>query len=159
MQKQFVGRRRIVIMLKDLGRQLVGEPPDSLIGVILVNEKRNPQYPHVLERVDYVCEGGPYYHIAGNFISVNHTSKGIITLGGIRFRIVDFYPHKDAYLVRIEGRMAVVNYWLRRLTKKLDLVYRRLILTAAVWNLATIREGYILSWRDLKWFGEGRDDG
>lgn len=130
-------------MLKDLG-PLMSEPPPSLLGTIQIEEKRNPQYPHVLERVDYVCEGGPYYHISGNFISVNHTAKGIITLGGMRFRIVDFYPHKDAYLVRLDGKMSIVISWLRRLTKKLDLVYRRLILTAAVWNLATVQEGKIL---------------
>ncbi len=146
-------------MLFDLG-PLVGDPPPSLIGIILANEKRNPQYPHVLERVDYVFEGGPYYHIVGNFISGQEidTKKRIITLGGIRFRIVDFYPHKDVYLVRLDSKLAIAISWLRRLTQKLDLVYRRLILTAAVWNLATIREGYILSWRDLKWFGGGRDE-
>ena len=152
-------------MLFDLG-PLVGEPPPSLLGTIQIEEKRNPQYPHILERVDYVFEGGPYYHIAKHLISDQEidTKKRIIIMGGIRFRIVDFYPsggiypYRDIYLVRLDGKMAIVLSWLRRLTQKLDLVYRRLILTAAVWNLATIREGYILSWRDLKCFGGGRDE-
>lgn len=150
-----------MMWLKDLGRQLVGEPPDSLLGIILVTEKFNPQYPNVLERVDYVLEGGPYFHIVGHLLSPGEIDpkKGIITAGGMRFRVLDFYHDNDMYLVRLDGRLAVVSYWLRRLTKKLDLVYRRLILTAAVWNLATYREGEILSWRNLKWFGGGRDDG
>lgn len=50
-------------MLKGLGRHLVDEPPDSLVGSIRGDEKRNPQYPHVLERIDYVYEGGPFFYV------------------------------------------------------------------------------------------------
>lgn len=145
-------------MLKDLGRHLVDEPPDSLVGSIRRDEKRNPQYPHVLERIDYVYEGGPYFYIAEYFIPDQDAKKEVVTVGRMRFRIMGFYPHRGAYLVRIDGRLAVAIYWLRRMTKIFGLIYRRLILTAAVWNLATYQEGHIISWRDLKWF-RGRDDG
>lgn len=126
--------------------------PDSSLGTIRMTEIRNPQYPHILERVDCTLDGGPYYYISVPLIRTGEmdAKKNIITLPGLRLRIVDSDPW--CYLVRTDGIWSVMIYWLRRGVKLFDLVYRRLILTATVWNLATYQDGKIPNWRGLKWF-------
>lgn len=42
--------------------------------------------------------------------------------------------------------------WVYKVTRLLDLVYRRLLYTLAVWNLADFPQGTIPSWKDIKLF-------
>lgn len=138
------------------------KPDGKSVGIIRVDEQRNPQYPHVVENIVYTLEGGPYYYINGHYVPSEEkidTKKGILTLGEMRFRIIDFRANRNLYLVRVDGWRAVAICRLRRWTVTLNLIYRRLILTATIWNLATYQDGNIPSWRDLKCFQRGGDDG
>jgi hypothetical protein len=52
------------------------------------------------------------------------------------------YVRKDKF-----GALRVALY---KSTRLLDLIYRRLIITLAVWKLADFREATVPSWRDVK---------
>lgn len=138
---------------------MVGDPDSSLLGHLEFEVKRNPSYPYELEQVVCICHGGPYYNISGRvvFDSVGQITQETITVGGVCFRIIDYRSITNRYLVRLDGRIAMVNYWLRRWTRVFGLAYRRLILTAAVWNLAESDKRCIPSWRDLRWPGKEVD--
>jgi hypothetical protein len=58
--------------------------------------------------------------------------------------------HIDCVLYVRSDKLAALRIALYKSTRLLDLVYRRLIVTLAVWNLADFHPAYIPSWRDVK---------
>lgn len=76
--------------------------------------------------------------------------KGVLTLGNLRLRVIDNnFLHikvaRDGWKARLyQAVWPVKRWWLW--------VWYRLILTLAVWGLATHEPGRIPSWRDIKVF-------
>ena len=73
----------------------------------------------------------------------------VITLGELRLRVIGRrFPY---WLVVRDGWKAQVYQYLWPAKKWVQWVYCRLIITLAVWGLATYHPGRISSWKDIKW--------
>lgn len=79
----------------------------------------------------------------------------IISIGPYQLKIFEFEGRGPTYhLVRIDSLLGNIKVIAYRLTRWLDLAYRRLIITASVWRLAEYRPECYPSWEDLylyKW--------
>lgn len=53
-------------------------------------------------------------------------------------------------LLRRDDGLAVLKVWTYRFTRFADRIYRRLLITAAVWGLAYYEERQVPTWRNLK---------
>jgi hypothetical protein len=76
----------------------------------------------------------------------------VFSLGHLNLRVVDISPDdfcRDTATVMRDGPEAALTAWLLPALRFTDLVYRRLIITAAIWRLATCDRAVIPSWRDL----------
>lgn len=74
----------------------------------------------------------------------------IIEWGPYKLQIIEYDPCRDlTYLIRQDSYMGRLRAVIYHLSQWLDLAYRRLIITAAVWKLADYDIGKIPSWRDL----------
>lgn len=78
----------------------------------------------------------------------------IVEVGPYRLKVFErddlfFVGTYTYYLTRLDSPIANLRVTAYRLTRWLDLIYRRLIITAAVWKLADYHGGQIPSWRDL----------
>ncbi len=75
----------------------------------------------------------------------------ILTLGGLRLRVVrNDYPC-GYIIVERDGWRAALRAYGEIARRPADRVYRRLIVTAAVWGLARYNPGMVPTWRDLRW--------
>jgi len=72
-------------------------------------------------------------------------------LGGYKFLFVEQRYFEFATYIKAGGIRNIVPL-LYRISKPLDLFYRRLIITLAVWGLARYQGGVVPSWRDIKLF-------
>lgn len=86
------------------------------------------------------------------------------SIGGLKVRILEYHPEMDRYyVVRDKGTVTALQYQAFRLLWRLDHIYRKAVLTAAVWGLATYKPHTVPHWRDVylldrlaKWWS--RDD-
>lgn len=78
----------------------------------------------------------------------------MVAIGPYRVRIIEYDIARRAYVVE---RGHPVRTWLHfhvlRSIRLLDLAYRRAVITAAVWGLATHHEYRAPSWRDVHALG------
>lgn len=108
----------------------------------------------VREAITYKWIGkSPYIRISWNLL------KEIVGIGGWMDKIkIGPYPLlrvsenlAEGYVLYVRadklGAMRVVFY---RLTRWLDIIYRRMIITLAVWGLAEYHEAAVPTWRDIK---------
>lgn len=73
-----------------------------------------------------------------------------IRIGPFNLKVFEFDGFRDVYrLVRTDSFLGNIKVIAYRLTRWLDLAYRRLIITAAVWKLAEYRPERYPSWQDL----------
>ncbi len=71
-------------------------------------------------------------------------------IGPFKLRCFEYNPTSNTYdFVRINSFIGNVNAIVYRLTRWLDLIYRRLIITASIWKLADYNPAAIPPWRDL----------
>lgn len=64
----------------------------------------------------------------------------VVRLGGLRLRVIDFDYSRHALEVAPDGFRAASLAVIKPRLRTLDLIYRRLIITAAVWHLAAYSE-------------------
>lgn len=104
-----------------------------------------------LERVEYSLEGDSTFAIS--LISLKRdnvkVSKGKLTIGPYRFRIIHLNQPYGEYIVCLDGSKARLLATLYHLTRFSEIIYRRLIITASVWRLAEYHPGYLPGWRDV----------
>lgn len=75
----------------------------------------------------------------------------IVNLNGLRLRVVAEMWNGFEHLVMLPNTWAVIFYYLFPISRWFDKIYRRLILTAAVWGLADCPAAEIPYWGHLKW--------
>lgn len=107
-----------------------------------------------IERRDYEWQGGKLAYINRRFMNVVGMSKAptsgdIINIGPFQLKVVDQELWGNSYIVTRNGWKAQLRYILYHATKILDKVYRRLIVTAAVWGLADYHDALVPTWRDI----------
>lgn len=98
-----------------------------------------------------------YGWVGGQIVMVDarreHTpDKGIIQVGPYRLHVLDFIILESAFLcVRDDGPRSWLMVAIYRGSRWVDLIYRRLIVTAAVWGLADwcFNTGELPTWRAL----------
>lgn len=94
--------------------------------------------PYVRISYDLLCQIAP----------ANERHK--IQLGPYRLLLVDQESYWDAPLYVRADKFGALRVALYKYTRLLDLAYRRLIITLAVWNLADYHEGTMPAWKDIK---------
>lgn len=77
-------------------------------------------------------------------------ASGQFALGPYRFRVVERDMLSGMMICAVDNWFAPIRIGLYRSTRWLDGIYRRLIITAYVWGLATYGEWAMPTWRDLK---------
>lgn len=80
----------------------------------------------------------------------------IVNLSGLRLKVVD--ECRNDYLVMLPNIGSVILYYLFPNLRWFDMIYRRGILTAAVWGLADCPAAEIPYWGHLKWFQGATDE-
>lgn len=129
---------------------------------IQVSEHRGPLG---LERRDYRWIGKSpvtkvdYWSMLPQFDGLDFRLVGKrVSIGPFQLRVLEFSVVEPCYtLVREDYPLWWALYLWHRLTPLLDLIYRRTIITLAVWKLAEYREYEIPTWRDihaLRWIAE-----
>jgi hypothetical protein len=73
-----------------------------------------------------------------------------IQIGPYRLLKVDTDWSMGAWLYVRKDRLGALRIALYKSTRLLDLIYRRLIITLAVWRLADYHQHTIPTWRDIK---------
>lgn len=130
----------------------------NVTGQIIVNKHHN-QLGNIVDRVDYEWIGGRYAYIDMEFIE-DHPSLikvgEVIKIGPFRTKTiwVDYVAFRITVL-RVTSALDYFRYVFHRSSRIFDLSYRRLIVTAAVWNLGYFNNAVVPSWRDLyivHWF-------
>lgn len=136
----------------------------KVTGMIVCHERYD--FRGGVERRDYEWEGGELAYVDWRFMDVAEISEApalgdIINIGPFQLKVIDqeLLWH-DNYIVARNGWKTQLRYMLHRTTKVLDKIYRRLIITAAVWGLADYHDALVPSWRDvylLKKLSERKD--
>jgi hypothetical protein len=106
----------------------------------------------VREALNYEWRGkSPYIRLSGNLIEddVAITQKRDLVFGPYRLKFVEYYRAEDIGLYVRADKLGALRVTLYRLTRLLDLIYRRCIITLAVWGLAKYSQVSIPSWRDI----------
>lgn len=74
----------------------------------------------------------------------------VVSIGPFSLRVFEHEPWQDAFsLVRTDSFLGQIKVAVYHLTRWLDLLYRRLIITTCVWKLAEYNQSSIPSWKDL----------
>lgn len=73
-----------------------------------------------------------------------------IKIGPFKLKCFEYDPFSNIYsFIRADSVLGNIKVFAYQLTRWLDLAYRRLIITAAVWKLAEYRPECYPSWEDL----------
>lgn len=106
------------------------------------------------ERIEYEWRGGSivditdrYLYRAGIYGSLSIGS--VVNIGPFRLIVLDYDQPRRAYTFCRTGFKGTVKYSVYRLTKHFDFIYRRLVITAAVWGLAKYEDYSVPTWRDV----------
>lgn len=106
-----------------------------------------------IEQLRYQWTGNNRAWISGDFLDHQNLPKmlgAMIEIGPYSVRIIDYGPSRRSFLVERGNSITTWLHWQDiRLAQLLDLAYRRTIITAAVWGLATYREYEVPTWRDI----------
>lgn len=127
---------------------------DDDIGYIEIEWSKNPYYD-ITEQANLTLNGeGPFYAVTGRniyyaelitkpfkFEGVGHTA----IFGGLKLEIVA-HEYPAYYIAMLPGLGALLFYQLYRSTRWIDLIYRRFIVTAAVWGIAKVDHREIPHW-------------
>ena len=112
-----------------------------------------------VERRDYEWQGGELAYVDHQFLVRDGTSRvtnrvlepgDVISVGPLRLTVIDRREFSiDTYIITCDGWKAWVIYVFYHVTKRLGKIYRRLIITAAVWGLADYHDALVPTWRDV----------
>ncbi len=147
-------------MMERIGHTIGGDKADGQRGFIEVIEKWNVFGR--LELVSLEWQGGPLLELGEPItrFNIGAIQKGNrVTVGPYRLRLVennDYPPFWFRY-IREDSLMGWLYFIWHRATRPLDGIYRRSILTLAIWGLARYGEATSPHWRDihaLRWIAE-----
>jgi len=116
-------------------------------GEIIATEHRG--HGGSLERIEWEWRGGDlaYLSYTRPLVRSAQINDDIIVLGPFRLRII---KHEWPFcIVARDGFKARLLYRMYRCVRYTEVVYRRLILTAAVWGLARYDRDCIPTWRNV----------
>jgi hypothetical protein len=111
-----------------------------------------------LERIDFEWEGGPVIGISFDLFSYcgkiqglsGINKNGVLKIGPYRLKFLEERGWEAlGIFVRMRGLLWPLIFIKYKLIRPLDLVYRRLIITLAVWGLAELREAVLPGWQDI----------
>jgi hypothetical protein len=106
-----------------------------------------------IEQLTYELVGdSPYVHISRQMLDryYDEPFPNAVQFGPYRLLIMEDYCAYD-YIVYVRAdKFGALRVAIYKATRVLDLFYRRMIVTLAVWNLAEFHEASIPSWRDIK---------
>ena len=124
----------------------------NVTGNIVVNKHRN-QLGNLIDRIDYEWRGGRYAYVDLDFIGpldILPKIGMIIKIGPFNAKIIEIdCVMRRVTILRFSSIFDYLRYVWHRSNKILDLAYRRLIITAAVWNIGYFNNATVPSWRDL----------
>lgn len=114
----------------------------------------NHDIPHGLrhDASDYEWVGKSRFALLSDYTLNRRVSEGeIVRIGPYVLRVIELNHYWTEHLVcRAGGWRGVLTYALFRGTRTLDRIYRRVVITMAVWGLARYRQqGHAPSWRDV----------
>lgn len=114
--------------------------------------------PSGKEAVRYKWMGGRVAHISRHVCDTPIKVGQSFKVGPFRLRIVDYCPWDNTVkAIRIRG-ISRLLYYFYRATPALEKVYRRLIITAAIWGCADYNSATVPDWRDLHMPWKNRDE-
>lgn len=106
------------------------------------------------EAINYAWKGkSPYVRITGELVKRLGPYQPFpesLEIGPYKLLLIEKEPWIDCALYVRSDRVGALRAALYRSTRLLDLIYRHLIITLAVWQLADFHQGYIPTWRDIK---------
>jgi hypothetical protein len=105
------------------------------------------------ESITYEWEGkSPYVRASHGFLYdlVSDYCPETLQLGPYRLLKVEDEPWLDTVLYVRSDRFGALRVALYKSTRLLDLIYRRLIITLAVWRLADFHEATVPTWKDIR---------
>lgn len=106
-----------------------------------------------VERIEFSWEGGERVEVSYRLMqhkSVYITRRGnLLTIGPYRLRIIEGDPCRATYLCMRDGWKAHLWWGAYRASHILETIYRRLIITAAVWGLGRYVDNAFPTWRDV----------
>jgi hypothetical protein len=83
----------------------------------------------------------------------------MIWLGNFRLKVIaNFRGWPNDFVVMLPDTLAVLMCTILPFSRWADMIYRRLILTAAVWNLAKCNAAQWPHWGNLKWSKEYKEE-
>lgn len=109
-----------------------------------------------LERIDWSWDGGQVAFLGDHLIwhlediRATQINGKVVTIGPFRLRVIAREQNAPygIYVMR-DGFRARIRQCLYPLVATVNLIYRRLIITAGVWGLADINVGLIPTWKDV----------
>lgn len=117
-----------------------------------VTQYRNPLGK--IETINFEWEGNsPYTWVDRTFLG------DLVGLGDDRARVqvgpykllkIEYDYQRDAFLCVRADKFGALRIALYKSTRLLGLIYRRLIITLAVWRLAEFHEATVPTWKDIK---------
>lgn len=107
------------------------------------------------ESITYKLVGeSPYVRFDRRFLQSGDIKKikgeEEIQIGPYRLLKMESGVYWDYVLYVRKDKFGAFRVWFYKSTRLLDLIYRRLIITLAVWRLADYSQGFIPSWRDIR---------
>ena len=122
------------------------------VAYLKVTQRRNELGK--IEQINYEWEGkSPYLLITRDFLDDFFrvgTDISRVQFGPYKLLRVENDYAKDTVLYVRADRFGALRVALYKATRLFDLMYRRMIITLAVWNLAEYKPYVIPSWRDIK---------
>lgn len=107
------------------------------------------------EQITYRILGkSPLFRFTGAFIDstvgvVAITQKCDLRFGPYVFKFMSHEEQSDCAVYVLKNPRGYLAFFLYHSTRVLDLIYRRSIITLAVWRLAEFRRDTIPTWRDI----------
>lgn len=106
-----------------------------------------------VEHLTYEWEGGPILQIDYMVLDVIgldvYRVGDRFTIGPYRLRVIENQPWYRRMIVTADNPQSWFWIAYAKLWRVCDLIYRRSILTLAVWGLASTPRGVIPSWHDI----------
>jgi len=118
-------------------------------GNLLIHEIRNTLGR--IERLEYSWEGGPIAYVDINLLNPSDEYKdGLLKIGPYRLRLLEeiIWSHQYKFIREDYPFWQLAVGW-HKASRLFDLIYRRTIITLAVWRLADYNGATVPGWRDV----------
>ena len=137
-----------------VGKEQINPVNNKLEGQLIITRKVNAL--NMIEGYDFRWEGGPTCIIGLCSFSgslIKWIKPDIAQIGPYRLKLIERdYIMDRATLVRLDFPFWWFIVFSNKMTHWLDLIYRRTIITMAVWKLANYDGAILPSWHNIKIF-------